>query len=136
MRPFFCITLLINLKIDLMSSHFQPAATYASTQYRTNIENVSERFGSEAHRECQILISWVKNNVLAFPEVSAAFSFSIENKNSSMLSIPSVVVFAPELAVMTVVVVETVDAISASNDVDVVVEVVVVSGATGAKFRR
>jgi hypothetical protein len=135
MRPFFCITLLINLKIDLMSSHFQPAATYASSQYRTNFENVSERFGSEAHLECQILMR-VKNNVQAFPEVSAAFSFSIENKNSSMLSIPSVVVFAPELDVMTVVVVETVDAISASNDVDVVVEVVVVSGATGAKFRR
>ena len=53
-----------------------------------------------------------------------------------MLSIPSVVVFAPELVVMTVVVVETVDAISASNNVDVVIEVVVVSGATGAKFRR
>ena len=78
--------------------------------------------------------SRVKNKFPAFPEVPI-FSFSIENKNSSMLSIPSVVVFVPELVVMTVVVVETVDAISASNDEDVVVEVVV-SGATRSKFRR
>lgn len=82
------------------------------------------------------MISRVKNKFSAFPEVPATFSFSIENKNSSMLSIPSVVVFAPDLVVMTVVVVDTVDAISASNDEDVVVEVVVVSGATGSKFRR
>ena len=100
------------------------------------LKNVSERFSSEAHRECQILISRVKNNLQAFPEVPAAFSFSIENKNSSMLSIPSVVVFAPKLVVMTVVVVETVDTMSESSDVDEVVEVVVVSGATGSKLRR
>ena len=70
----------------------------------------------------------------------AVFSFSIENKNSSILWTPSVVVFAAVCVLVATV--ETVVVASAPNDPEVedatvtVVEVVVVSGATGSKLRR